>query len=252
MTSRNIRSGWSKTGLYPSSPAKVLGNMQEVPASSTSAPEIRDVPLQLLLSPTSLKTPTNTVSLAVLQRKLEERLERVTSTDQYVEKVLHVVQQAFAEHELLREENKTLFRQNNKKRTQKHIKERKIGDAKVMSFNDIVEARKLYDLAQAEKERKKAEKDKKKVEKEKKQVEKEREKEEKKRKKTEKDNDKARKEREKALKKTGVDRPKVDKPKTARTKCHVTLNEEAEVGLRELESTGLSAYCSILSFERTA
>ena len=47
-----------------------------------------------------------------------------------------------------------MFQQNNEKRTRKHIKERKIGDAKVMSFDDIVEARKLYDLAQAEKERK--------------------------------------------------------------------------------------------------
>jgi hypothetical protein len=119
-----------------------------------------------------------------------------------------------------------------------------------MSFDDIVEARKLYDLTQAEIKRKKAEKDKKKVEEEKKQVKKEREKEEKKRKKAEKDNDKARTEGDKVLKKTGVDRPKVDKPKTARAKRHVTLAEEAEVGLRELDTAGLSAYCSILSFER--
>jgi uncharacterized protein (DUF3084 family) len=78
-----------------------------------------------------------------------------------------------------------------------------------MSFDDIVEARKLYDLTQAEIKRKKAEKDKKKAEKEKKQVKKEREKEEKKRKKAEKDNDKARTEGDKVLKKTGVDRPKL-------------------------------------------
>jgi hypothetical protein len=71
----------------------------------------------------------------------------VTGTDPYVEKVLHAAQQAFAERELLREENK-------EKRTRKHIRERKIGDAKVMSFEDIVKARKSYDLAQAEKERK--------------------------------------------------------------------------------------------------
>jgi hypothetical protein len=70
---------------------------------------MRDSPLQPLLSLTSLKTPTNTVSLTALQRKLKERPERVTSTDPYVEKVLHVAQQAFAERELLREENETLF-----------------------------------------------------------------------------------------------------------------------------------------------
>jgi hypothetical protein len=109
ITSRNIRSGWSKTGLYPFNPAKVLDDMQEVPASPTSAPVMRGVPLQPLLSLTLVKTPTNTVSLAALQHKLEERPERVTSTDLYVEKVLYTAQQAFAERELLREENKTLF-----------------------------------------------------------------------------------------------------------------------------------------------
>jgi hypothetical protein len=108
---------------------------------------VRLARLSRTLSPTSLKTPTNTVSLAAPQRKLEERPERVTSTDPYIEKVLHTAQQAFAERELLREENKTLFQQNNEKRTRKHIKERKIGDAKVMSFEDIVKARKSYDLA---------------------------------------------------------------------------------------------------------
>jgi hypothetical protein len=243
MTSRNIRSGWSKTGLYPFNPAKVLGDMEEVQASSTSAPEIRDVPLQPLPSPTSLKTPTNTVSLAALQRKLEERPERVTRTDPYVEKILHAAQQAFAERELLREENKTLFQQNNEKRTRKHIKERKIGDAKVMSFDDIVEARKLYDLAQAEKERKKAEKDKKKVEKEKREVEKEKER-------AEKGKKKAEKEREKASKKTAVTGYKVKTPKRARTKRDVTLADETELGLREIKTADLSAYCSIISFER--
>jgi hypothetical protein len=120
----------------PFNPAKVLGDMQEVPASSTSALVIRNVPLQPLLSPTSLKTPTSTVSLAALQRKLEERPERVTGTDPYVDKVFHTAQQAFAERELLREANKTLFQQNNKKRTRKHNKERKIGNAKVMSRSE--------------------------------------------------------------------------------------------------------------------
>jgi hypothetical protein len=147
--------------------------MEEVPSSPTSALVTRDVPLQPLLSPTSLKTPTNTISLAALQRMLEERPERVTGTDPYVEKVLHAAQQAFAERELLREENKTLFQQNNEKKTRKHVKERKIGDAKIMSFEDIMEERRLYEFAKTEKENKKAEKEKKKVEKEREKAERE-------------------------------------------------------------------------------
>jgi colicin import membrane protein len=107
-----------------------------------------------------------------------------------------------------------LFQQNNKKRTRKHIKERNIGDAKVMSFEDIVEARILYDLAQAEKERKKAEKEKKKVEKEKREVVKEKER-------AEKGKKKAEKEREEASKKTAVTGSKVKTLKRARTKRNV-------------------------------
>lgn len=79
----------------------------------------------------------------------------MTSTDLYAEKVLHAAQQAFAERELFK--NKSLLQQNNEKRTRKHIKERKTGDAKVMSHKDIMEATRFYESAKAKKEKKKAE-----------------------------------------------------------------------------------------------
>jgi hypothetical protein len=169
LTSRNIRSGWSKTGLFPFNPRKVLDGMQEVPVNpaTTGVASTVTLPLQPSLSPTSLKTPTNLVSLATLQSKLTERSVHCESVDLYLQKFINAAQRAFAERELLRQENDTLVQQNNEKNTRKHIKERKIGDAKVMTFEDIVEARKAWERTEAERERKRAEKEAKAIEKEK-------------------------------------------------------------------------------------
>lgn len=196
LTSRNIRSGWSKTGLFPFNPRKVLDGMQEVTVNPTSAgiaPTVT-LPSQPSLSPTSLKTPTNIISLAALQSKLTERPDRTEGADPYLQKIINAAQRAFAERELLRQENETLVQQNNEKKTRKHVKERKIGDAKIMTFEDIVEARNVWERAEAERERKRAVKEAKAIEKEKADAEKQI-------KKVEKENAKIAREKERAEKK---------------------------------------------------
>ena len=90
--------------------------MREVPASPAPTPATTEVPWQQPLpSPASLKTPTNTIGFAALQRKLEERLQHADAPDLYLQKMLNAAQQAFAERKLLRVENKTLIQQNNEK-----------------------------------------------------------------------------------------------------------------------------------------
>lgn len=191
LTSRNIRSGWSKTGLFPFNPRKVLDAMQEVPVNLHSEELQPAVSPQPVLSPTSLRTPTNTISFAALQSKLVEKFDHTASADPYLQKMLNAAQRAFAERELLREENETLVKQNNERNTRKHVKERKIGDAKIMTFEDIVEARRTWERAEAEKERKEAEKERKRAEKELKAIEQEKRKAEKEIKKAEKEKAKA-------------------------------------------------------------
>lgn len=179
LTPRNIRSAWSKTGLFPFNPRRVLDAMQEVPVSLHSEGFQSAVPPQPVVSQTSLRTPTNTISFAALQSKLVENLDHTAGADPYLQKILNAAQRAFAERELLREENETLVKQNNEKKTRKHVKERKIGDTKIMTFEDIVEARRTWELAEAEKERKEAEKERKRAQKELKAIEQEKKKAEK-------------------------------------------------------------------------
>lgn len=121
--------------------------------------------MQPLLSPSSVRTPTNATGLEALQRKLEERPGNVMGIDPYLEKLLNAAkqaldgrEQAFAQRKLLEDENQKLIQQNNEKKTRQHVKEKKIGDAKVMSYEDIVEAVRLRDRKDAEKKEKAARK----------------------------------------------------------------------------------------------
>jgi hypothetical protein len=157
---------------------------------------------------------------------------------------LNAAERTFAERELLKVRNENLMQQNNEKKARKHVKERKIGDAKVMSFDDILEAKRLRECAEAEETRKK-------IEREEKKAEKERQKALKEQVKAEKEKEKAEMAREKAAKaKTGGStRPGVNNTEPARKKRDNI--GEAALDRQHIKIAGLSAYCSVLSFEPT-
>jgi hypothetical protein len=254
MTSRNIRSGWSKTGLSPFNPRKVLDDMQGMPDSPAPAvaPATAEVPSQQpLLSPTSLKTPTDMVSFAALQRKLEEQPQCAASVNPYVQKMLNAAERTFAERELLKVQNRNLMQQNNEKKARKQVKERKIGDAKVMSFDDVLEAKRLRERSEAEAARKKMEREKKIFEKEEKKAEKELQKALKEQAKAEKEKEKAEAARARAAKaKTvGSTRSRVNNTEPAR-EYHTNVGK-AVLNHQHTKTADLSAYCNVLSFEPT-
>jgi colicin import membrane protein len=95
--------------------------------------------------------------------------------------VLKAAERAFADVGLLKDENQGLRAQNNEKKTREHVKERKIGEAKVMGYEAIVEAMQVRDRKEAEAERKKAERERKKAERQRRKVERENNKAERKR-----------------------------------------------------------------------
>ncbi|KAF2457246.1 hypothetical protein BDY21DRAFT_286344 [Lineolata rhizophorae] len=96
------------------------------------------------------------MSLIAFQQKVEERPEGATGIESYLQKLLNAAKQAIAEREPLNEENQELTKQNNEKKTRQHVKEREIGDARVMSYEDIVEALEMRDRSDANKEKKEA------------------------------------------------------------------------------------------------
>ena len=75
LTSRNVRSGWSKTGLWPFNPDRVLGEMSkpsDVPPLSVICPNV-DAPLPFPDIP--IRTPTDASSLKALRMKAEAHLK---------------------------------------------------------------------------------------------------------------------------------------------------------------------------------
>ena len=99
------------------------------------------------------------------------------------------------------------MKQNNEKKTRQHVKEGKIGDAKIMGYEEIVEALRVRDFKEAEKGKKRAEREK---------------------------------------KATGKAANKIGKSRAAKskTKPNGTVASESETGLREIEAAVMSAYCS--------
>jgi hypothetical protein len=61
----------------------------------------------------------------------------------------NAAENAFADRAILLDENLLLFEQNNEKATRKSIKATVVGSARVMSYEDIVEAQKQRDIKEA-------------------------------------------------------------------------------------------------------
>jgi hypothetical protein len=151
-TRRNILSGWSKTGLQPFNPDKVLQGIpkpdQGVPPNALPAAIVRDLGQVDLLV-----TPTTSESLMSLRRKVDERLAGGGELDRsrvlQIQKLANAAENAFADRAILLNENLDLFEQNNERNTRKSIKATAVGSAKVLSYEDIVEAQRQRDLKQA-------------------------------------------------------------------------------------------------------
>lgn len=146
MTTRNIRSAWSRAGLYPINPEKVLAGMAkpvvvEQNASTddtrTEYPDIHG---------DELRTPTTSSGWRMLQREVAESISTLDGkTKLYFQKMTNASEKSYAENALHRDQIRLLLEQNNEKKIRQSIKSTVVGHAKVMSYEDIVEARKKRD-----------------------------------------------------------------------------------------------------------
>ena len=133
-TRRNILSGWSKTGLYPFNPARVLQTIQkpEQQVAPTTLPieHERDPP-----HANQLVTPTISESLMSLRKKIDDHLagdgELHRSCKTQIYKLANAAEKAFADRAILLDENLLLFEQNNERNTRKSIKATAVGKAKL-------------------------------------------------------------------------------------------------------------------------
>jgi hypothetical protein len=151
---RNIVSGWSKTGLRPFNPERVLRDIQK------PEPDIDPVPARIEKLCDSIhplvetpETPKTAEKLMSLRMRIEKSIAQSGEIDapckSYIQKLANAAENAFADRAILLDENLLLFEQNNEKTTRKSMRATVVGSARVMSYEDICEAQKQRDIKDA-------------------------------------------------------------------------------------------------------
>jgi hypothetical protein len=142
LTPHNIKSGWAKTGLYPFNPNRVLQGIQKPPALEPQSSHAVDTALY----DEPLRTPITSEHLVSLRRTIEQNTHIPDShSQQHLQKLANAAERAMTARDLLFQENSDLFKQNNESNTRASTKSTVVGKARVMSFEDITEARKKRD-----------------------------------------------------------------------------------------------------------
>lgn len=143
-TPRNIRSAWSRSGLFPFDPSRVLREFQ------VSRPEIQTtVPVDHpTVSSNLCQTPKTSDHFVLLRREVEQDTQSLDGVCKHrLQTLSRTAEKVFAGRALLLEENRILFEQNNEKTCRQSSGQTVVGRAKVMSYDDIVEAQKKRDMA---------------------------------------------------------------------------------------------------------
>jgi len=141
LTSKNIMAGWIKAGLYPFNPDRVLRGIPKPPAELT-IPKANEVRVWSCPEGEVLQTPATAEALTSLHNLIEQEAHALDAiSQQRLQKFAKAAQISFAECALLQDENQLLFKQNDEAKRRKSTKSTVVGKAKVMSYEDIVEAR---------------------------------------------------------------------------------------------------------------
>jgi hypothetical protein len=146
-TSRNIKSGWSRSGLYPFDPTRVLREFQK------SRPEIQDdiaVDHPAVASNAMIHTLVTSDNFSLLRSKVEQDTQTLDNACKHrLQKLTRAAEKVFAERALLLEENRVLFEQNNEKTCRQSSSSKVVGHAKVISYDDIIEAQRKCNIKAA-------------------------------------------------------------------------------------------------------
>jgi len=152
ITPRNITSRWSKTGLRPFNPDRVL---KEIQKPEITLDERSCEPLTIETSGSNqkfheLQTPRTSNNLISLRREIEKTIAQSGELDSRcklrIQKIANAAENAFADRAILLDENSLLFKQNNEKNVRQSIKATVVGSARVLSYKDIIEAQRQRDI----------------------------------------------------------------------------------------------------------
>lgn len=136
-TPRNIRSGWTKSGLFPFHPERVLGRIPK-PQVEEIVQHTADMPID---SPSDvLQTPVTWEGFTCLRTRIEQGAALASPTQRQFRKIANATEKLFADRAILLDENRLLFQQNNEKTIRQSVRSTVTGNAKIMTYEDIVGA----------------------------------------------------------------------------------------------------------------
>lgn len=147
-TKRNVTAAWTASGLFPFNPDRVL---RDTPKSSAqlTAPKANEIKVGSCTQDDMLQTPVTPVSaeaLTSLHNLIKQDAHTLNKTSiqrqqRHVQKLANAAQISFAERALLHDQNQFLTRMNNEAKVRRSTNSVVLGKAKVMSYEDIEEAR---------------------------------------------------------------------------------------------------------------
>jgi hypothetical protein len=149
-TKRNITAAWAACGLFPLNPDRVLRKTPKPPTQSTvpRADEIEVESCQQDEFPPTPVTPVSVEGFMSLHNLIKQdastlNKRNVPRLQSYVEKLANAGQRSFAQCALLKDQNQFLTKMNNETKLRKSTKPVVLGkgQGKVMSYEDIEEAR---------------------------------------------------------------------------------------------------------------
>ncbi|RYN90093.1 hypothetical protein AA0119_g11234, partial [Alternaria tenuissima] len=144
LTKRNIRAGWAATGLYPFNPERVLKDIPRppveviIPEATLASTSAADIVLQTPITPV---TPVTAEALTSLHNVIKQDTNVPDETRGRIQKLANAAQISFAERALLKDRNRFLFKINNEAKARRSTRSIVLGKAKVMSFEDLEEAK---------------------------------------------------------------------------------------------------------------
>ena len=160
-TARNIRSGWSGTGLYPFNPRRVLDEIPKpIDESTISVSEVAES--RVIAHDEVPQTPVTPVTAEALTTLLDriEQIPDIESDRKLKEKLQQKHTKAtrlcIAELSMLQIQNDFLTQINNEGKVRRATRPNIVGRARIMAWNDIEAATSEITKIAEEKEEKKA------------------------------------------------------------------------------------------------
>lgn len=142
MKKQIIEAAWSRSGLFPFDPDRVLREIQ-MPPTENRPPAIYIEGNSALLVKEMIRTPTTSQELALLRQKIDQARDSSGGPGKiYLEKLANAAEKAFAASALLLDQNEQLHQQNNEKKRRQLARSTVVGDAKILSDEAILEAEK--------------------------------------------------------------------------------------------------------------